>query len=77
MKIIKTAKPDWVMPKTYKKYKFKEMKVGDLLEIPVDECGCKDLKSFRALVWNRSRQLNMVLSCRQREDGVFEVYRSE
>ncbi|QIG73223.1 hypothetical protein EVC02_002 [Rhizobium phage RHph_N17] len=69
--------PEWVRPKTYKKYDFKSMQVGDLMVIEPKDQGCKNLKSFRALVWNRSNQLGFVLSCRQREDGAFEVYRSE
>ncbi|AGC35763.1 hypothetical protein ACP46_gp78 [Rhizobium phage RHEph06] len=77
MRISKVTRPDWVQPKTYKRYDFKSMQVGDLMVIAEKDQGCKNLKSFRALVWNRSRQLGYVLSCRQREDGAFEVYRSE
>lgn len=74
---MKNEMPDWVKPRKYKKYNFNSMAVGELRVIPVDECGCKGIKSFRALVWNRSQQLGYQLHCRQRADGGFEVYRSK
>lgn len=70
-------KPDWINPKRYKKYNFHTMEVGELRVIEKDAQGCKDIKSFRALVWNRSRQLGYTLHCRARDDGAYEVYRSE
>lgn len=80
IKILKTAKkPDWVDMKKrkYMKYDFRRMQVGEVMIIPVDEMGCKDVKSFRALVWNRARQLGYELTCRQRKDGAYEVYRGK
>lgn len=69
--------PDWThnLGRKYKRYNFAAMQVGQVKVIPVDEQGCRTLKSFRALVWNRSRQLGFDLVCRMREDGAFEVYR--
>jgi len=67
-------------PRRYRKYGFRDMAPGDTLQVtPVDEngVGCKDITSFRALVWNTAKRLGYVLSCRQLEDGTFEVYRSE
>jgi len=68
--------PAWGAGKRYRKYNFRAMAIGELMTVPVDEQGCKDIKSFRALVWNRARQLGFTLSCRELEDGTFEVYRS-
>lgn len=68
--------PTWGEGKRYRKYGFGAMAVGELMSIPVDEQGCKDIKSFRALVWNRAKQLEFTLTCRELEDGTFEVYRS-
>lgn len=75
-KIEKLKKdPEWAKTRRNAKYGFRTMKVGDLKRFSVDEQGCKDIKSFRALVWNRSRQLGYELICRELEDGTFEVYR--
>lgn len=67
-------------PRRYRKYGFKDLQVGETLTVPpVDEngIGCRDIVSFRALVWNTAKRLGYVLSCRQLENGNFEVYRSK
>lgn len=70
--------PTWSkQTRKYKKYNFERMQVGDLMTLQVEEQGCKDIKSFRALLWNRAKALGFELSCREREDKVWEVYRSK
>lgn len=67
--------PEWGAGRKNKKYPVKEMGVGELLHLSVDEIGCKDIKSFRAYLWQRSKQLGRHYTCRQLEDGSIEVYR--
>lgn len=78
VKIVKmNDAPEWATRGRNAKYDFRSMAVGALMTIPVDECGCKNIKSFRALVWNRARQLGYDLICRVNENGDYEVFRKE
>jgi hypothetical protein len=72
---IVSDQPEWV--RRNKKYNFRTMVVGELMTIEPNEQGCKDIRSFRALVHNRAKQLGYVLSCRECANGAWEVYRSE
>lgn len=67
--------PSWVKKSKNAKYNLHELEVGDLRTFPVDEIGCKDIKSFRAYLWHRSKQLGFDLKCRQLPNGSIEVYR--
>lgn len=77
MAIIKklTSEPVWSRKRKNAKYDVRSLEPGMIMTLSVDEIGCKDIKSFRAYLWHRSRQLGYDMKCRQLEDGKIEVYR--